>query len=261
MAIFEGTTGLDTISGTSLADQIFGDAGDDFISASAGDDVIFAGDGMDIVLADLGNDVLVGGNGVDFLVGSIGADTLNGGAGDDFLSGGANAGPGAGDNMTGGAGKDTFAFFSDSFSDNSVSVAPVGTTGIRARNLADVVTDFTFGDDKVMLHLSAFGVNEPVALVSGKGAEIATNGNFIIVTDAQANAGAAAAAIAGNANITSGAGFFIYFNANLGFNRLVHSSDLANGGDITILANFTSLSGEAGLTAMANWGTDDFLFL
>jgi Ca2+-binding RTX toxin-like protein len=261
VAIFEGTTANDTISGGTTADQIMGDAGDDFISSGAGDDVLFGGDGIDILLADLGNDVLVGGNGVDYLVGSIGADTLSGGAGDDYLQGGANAGPGLSDSMTGGAGKDVFAFFADSLTDNSVTAGAIGTSGIRGRNLADAVTDFTFGDDKVMLHLSGFGINAPITMVSGSAADLTTNGNFIVATSPFANAGAAAAAIAANANITSSAGFFIYFNSTLGFNRLVHSADLANGGEITILANFTSLSGDAGLTAMANWGTDDFLFL
>lgn len=261
MAVFEGTSANDIISGSTTADQIIGDAGDDFISSGAGDDVLFGGDGVDILLADLGNDVLIGGNGVDYLVGSIGADTISGGAGDDFIQGGANAGPGLGDSMTGGAGRDVFAFFADSITDTSVTASAIGTSGIRGRNLADSVTDFTFGEDHIMLHLSGFGVNAPITMVSGAVADLNTNGNFIVATSPFANAGAAAAAIAANANITSGAGFFIYFNSNLGFNRLVHSTDLANSGDITILANFTSLSGDTGLAAMANWGTDDFLFL
>jgi serralysin len=82
-----------------------------------------------------------------------------------------------------------------------------------------------------------------------KGASAAlTNGNVLVLTDGFAAAAGAAKAIAANGNITAKEGAFTYFNTTLGISRLVYSKDLANGGDISVLANL----GDAGTGALAN---------
>jgi hypothetical protein len=73
--LFEGTSGGDTLTGTTGNDRLYGHAG---------------------------NDTLNGGNGDDFLRGGAGADTLNGGAGNDTLVYDA-----ADTLIDGGAGRDT----------------------------------------------------------------------------------------------------------------------------------------------------------
>ena len=59
MAIINGTTGPDSLSGTALADTINGFAGDDIIDGVAGIDKLFGGDGNDTYIVDNLGDVVI----------------------------------------------------------------------------------------------------------------------------------------------------------------------------------------------------------
>ncbi|MGC1305937.1 MAG: hypothetical protein WA885_01820 [Phormidesmis sp.] len=120
MSVLIGNNDLgDRIIASDESDSIFGLGGNDTIEAGGGDDVVFGGDGNDIISGDPGDDVLKGEGGNDVIIG---------GAGDDQLFGGAGA-----DTLTGGADSDLFIFdFADA-------------------GLVDEVTDFTSGEDKILI--------------------------------------------------------------------------------------------------------------
>ncbi len=122
----------DRLAGSEEADMLLGEDGDDVLSGAAGDDVLFGGKGDDRLEGGLGDDWLTGGAGNDVLHGDAGHDVLSGGAGSDMLDGGdghdilesredatgdiliGGAGDdlinaGIGDELTGGAGADTFS--------------------------------------------------------------------------------------------------------------------------------------------------------
>lgn len=129
-----------TITVTDVAElpSFTGGAGNDTINGDALDNTITGNDGNDILSGYGGNDNIVGGNGNDTLVGGLGNDTLQGGEGDDALSGTLGS-----DLITGGNGSDRFIFNTGSPFDRSV----IGTAQI---------TDFTRGQDKIVLDKSTF---------------------------------------------------------------------------------------------------------
>jgi Ca2+-binding RTX toxin-like protein len=179
---------------------------------------------------DAGNDTLVGGTGNDVITGGDGSDVITGGDGVDIL--------------TGGTGADQFVYAGNVFAGGTPTLA--GTTGINVLNKPDVIKDFETGSDRFNLNAKDLGIS---AIDFQKGTSSAlTNGNVLVLTDGFAAAGAAAKAIAGNANITDKEGAFVYFNTTLGISRLVYSKDLANGGDISVLANL----GDTKTGALAN---------
>lgn len=83
-------------------------------------------DGNDTMWGAGGDDTFSGGEGDDRLHGGAGNDILDGNAGDDFIRGGSGD-----DTLTGGEGADTFSFDSDDGN--------------------DIITDFTVGEDRIML--------------------------------------------------------------------------------------------------------------
>jgi len=113
-ATIHGGDGDDVIMGGDLGNDIFGDGGNDTITGGAKDDWIFGGAGNDTLYAGGGNgnyldggadnDALYGATGSDWLEGGSGIDILHGNAGDDILSGGT----GAGDQLFGGSGDDSY---------------------------------------------------------------------------------------------------------------------------------------------------------
>jgi Ca2+-binding RTX toxin-like protein len=105
------------LSGTAGNDTLKGGALADSLSGGAGDDSLLGGDGQDTLLGGAGNDILYGNGGADVLLGGDGDDRLRGFAGNDVI--------------TGGAGADRLYL-------------------ARAEG-QDRVTDFTLGQDKVVL--------------------------------------------------------------------------------------------------------------
>jgi Ca2+-binding RTX toxin-like protein len=108
MAIMFGTTGADSLVGTSDMDLIFAGAGDDRIEGREGSDIILAGAGNDTVFGDNfvgggslggpfpppfsgavrpGDNLILAGDGNDSVVAGFGADTVFGGNGDDTING------------------------------------------------------------------------------------------------------------------------------------------------------------------------------
>ena len=162
-----GNNGDDFIEGEGGFDYLYGEEGDDTLRGGNGDDTIFGGSGSDRVL-ETGNldftvtNTQLTGRGVDTfsevelieistgggqnildasavtqlpvkLNGAGGRDTLLGGGGDDELIGGADI-----DTLTGNSGSDRFLYL-----------------GLNHRN--DVITDFTVGEDRIVVSASAFG--------------------------------------------------------------------------------------------------------
>ncbi len=129
----QGGGGADTLQGGYGNDNLDGQNGDDSILGGFGNDTLTGGEGSDRLTAETGADQLSGGGGADTLEGGIGADALNGGDGADVLIGGAFGT----DNMTGGLGADRFVYLT---ADDSFATAA-----------ADVITDFTQGEDQIDL--------------------------------------------------------------------------------------------------------------
>ncbi|MBD3881831.1 hypothetical protein IFO70_08700 [Phormidium tenue FACHB-886] len=265
---FRGTARNDVASGDSrnnIADGrqgddiLLGKAGDDRLSGSNGNDVLFGGDGIDILAGgnnqdllygEAGDDQLNGGNGGDTLDGGVGVDALLGGSGDDTLVGGDGA-----DTLTGEAGRDRFVYTGNVFANGTPALA--GQTGIRVLNTPDIIRDYTIGEDQFALDSQALDLDRLV-FQKGAAAQLDDGANVLVLNDPFAAAGAAARAIANNAAVTTKEGVFVYFNSTLGLNRVVYSRDLANGGDISVLANLDNQRGQAGATALANFTAADF---
>lgn len=167
-----GTTGSDTIKGTSLADYINGDDGADSLSGAGGADTILGGAGDDTIVftstlkvADGGEgtdmmqgsgmidasgfftsgvtianiEYIQGGTAADSLAGSTMNETLYGGAGADMLWGGAF---GEDDTLIGGTGIDTYYFGANAGNDvvaaaadnsaDKVALYDLSTSGVTA---------------------------------------------------------------------------------------------------------------------------------
>lgn len=101
MATLYGTTGNDTLNGTTSPDVIYGYPEGSFPEDETGNDSLRGGDG---------NDRLYGGGGNDTLRGDAGGDELHGGDGDDVLYGGDGN-----DDYDGGAGNDLFVIGDQSY--------------------------------------------------------------------------------------------------------------------------------------------------
>ena len=109
--VFNGTAGIDRVTGGNDNDTFWGGAGDDVIEGAGGDDVALGGDGNDRITDTAGNDIVKGGPGNDSLNSGPGNDIILGGDGQDLTNGGANdnetfAGPGN-DFVQSGDGADT----------------------------------------------------------------------------------------------------------------------------------------------------------
>jgi Ca2+-binding RTX toxin-like protein len=111
-----GTAGNDQIIGSNIGEYFYGGHGNDVLSGKNGNDKLYGGNN---------NDKLYGGSGKDLLKGDAGRDTLQGDAGKDTMFGGSSA--------------DTFVFRKTSDSKATASKA-------------DIIKDFTQGQDKIDLH-------------------------------------------------------------------------------------------------------------
>jgi len=240
-------------------DLMVGNDGNDFLAAGAGNDALFGGNGNDRLEADGGNDSVFGGAGNDLLFASAGDDFLAGDQGNDLLEAEEGndtliGGDGI-DTMKGGQGIDQFVYEGNVFANGTP--APAGQTGLNALNTPDIILDYTIGEDKFAFNAQDLDLKS-LTFQKGQSSQIAGDGNIIVLTDPFPAAGAAARAIANNANITSDAGAFVYFNSTLGLTRLVYSNDLSDGGDISVLANLDNQRGAAGLANVANFSANDF---
>ena len=119
----EDTQGSNTLSGADGADTLITGAGDDSIVGGSADD-----EGGDNINAGAGDDVIFGRGG---------RDTIVGGAGDDYIA----PGLATGDSLIGGQGNDSFAYFT-----------------ITEDSKATVIVDFDPADDRIILDLSGFGL-------------------------------------------------------------------------------------------------------
>jgi Ca2+-binding RTX toxin-like protein len=123
-----GTDGPNTLWGTNGADNLFGMGGNDKLYALRGNDNLLGGPGSDFVVGGTregglgteypvgGNKTLFGGSGDDGIFGGKGSDDIFGGPGNDFLLDAGffkwgNLCCPAGDNLSGGAGKDDIIVF------------------------------------------------------------------------------------------------------------------------------------------------------
>ncbi|GAB4006128.1 peroxidase family protein [Nocardioides ultimimeridianus] len=98
-AVYQGTDGVDRVTGGVDNDTFWGGLGNDRIEGQGGDDVALGGEGNDVITDLDGADVLKGGPGNDAIDTGPGDDIATGGDGQDFINGGANdneefAGPG-----------------------------------------------------------------------------------------------------------------------------------------------------------------------
>lgn len=240
-------------------DLLDGGEGSNFLDGSSGNDLLLGGDAADTLEGGNNRDTLIGGLGDDLLSGEGGFDLLDGGAGADSLNGG-NSGDrlvgGDGiDTLTGGTGVDKFTYEGDVFANGTPAL--VAAANVNVLNTPDIITDYTIGEDQFVFDQSDLGLDSLV-FQKGNAADIAANGNAIVLTNGVAAAGAAARAIANNDNITAKEGVFAYFNTTLGLTRVVYSEDLANGGDISVLGNLNNQSGATGLANIANLTAADF---
>uniref|UniRef100_UPI0037834CE7 calcium-binding protein n=1 Tax=Aquabacterium sp. TaxID=1872578 RepID=UPI0037834CE7 len=80
--VFAGTSGADSIAGTTQNDVISGQAGADTLYGRTGDDALNGGDGDDQLYGEAGNDTLDGGAGNDWLDGNVGNNVYLFGRGD-----------------------------------------------------------------------------------------------------------------------------------------------------------------------------------
>ena len=249
-SIASGKRGNDAFLGKAGNDRFSGDGGNDLVMGGDGLDVLAGGNGIDILIGDLGDDQLDGGNGSDSLSGGIGIDALVGGSGNDQLVGGDGV-----DTLTGGLDRDQFIFSGNVFANGTPALA--GQTGIKVLGQPDIITDYTLGEDQFVLDKLDLGIDN-IVFQKGAAAQIAGDGNVIVLQDAFVAAGAAARAIANNNNIQSKEGVFVYFNTTLGLNRVVYSKDLGNGGDISVLANLDNQRGTTGVANLPNFSAIDF---
>ncbi|MEM6909842.1 MAG: hypothetical protein AAF494_14315 [Pseudomonadota bacterium] len=206
--------------------------------------------------------VEIGTDAGETLTGTAGNDLIDGLAGDDLIESLEGS-----DDITTGEGNDVLAFEGDPFEGADVSAA-----GRQIVGGEDFVRDFDFAADLYQFDASDFGVSDTVSFVSldanAQGAQIPQGANVIVLlnsdNDGDPNtpflAGTAAAQIAALVD-DPGPGFFVYWNSNLGVNRLVYSTDLSDpAADLKILSRQTDLTGQDAIDALANFSAENFVF-
>ncbi|MBD2185491.1 calcium-binding protein [Aerosakkonema funiforme] len=174
-----GGNGNDWLEGGDSNDYLYGENGDDIIFGGNNDDFIDGGYGNNYLFGEAGNDSIYGGNGFDYLDGGDGDDILSGDADDDLIYGQAGN-----DILTGGSGYDRFLY-------------ATGAPSIVVELGIDTITDFTPGEDKIVLDKSMFlnltsipgiGFSNPEEFaVVGSDVEAATSSGLIVYSIATGN--------------------------------------------------------------------------
>jgi len=137
--VINGDANDNVLTASNYTDEVNGGGGNDTInggsSLDGNNDTLNGGDGIDTIKGYAGRDIIDGGNGADVIDGGSGNDTITGGRGQD--------------DMTGGTGSDTFVFVGGTGNDGT----GLGTSasGSDATNDADVITDFSTGNDTIDL--------------------------------------------------------------------------------------------------------------
>lgn len=133
-----GDGGYNKLEGGLGMDELYGAGGNDVLDGGLGDDWLFGGLGDDRLFGREGNDSLVGDGGNDTLIALQGDDVLNG-------TNATLAGAGERDNLIGGVDNDRFI------------LGDAHRAYYTAEGALDfaVITDFSVGSDKVVLHGSA----------------------------------------------------------------------------------------------------------
>lgn len=131
----------DTVFGGDGNALIFGDKGNDVLFGNGGNNTLYGGEGDDRIFADEGNNWLNGNEGNDILDGGEGDDTLYADQGDNFLSGG-----GGNDILVAGFGRDTL--IGGEGGDRFILARGNGSF---TRSEANLIVDFTFGEDQIEL--------------------------------------------------------------------------------------------------------------
>ena len=281
-----GGNGNDVIDGLGGADTINGGNGDDTVLLTTFDsgEVLQGGAGintLDLSGLDLGDTgatinqrtttLQITGDedagsvrfaGFQNLVGTEAADNIIAGGAGNRLDGGGGA-----DTIATGGGSDRIVYQGDAFAGQDVSAE-----GRQVVGGDDSITDFNFGTDAYALNAADFGVTGDVSFAAvdanatepvipeGTNVIVLLNSNDDADPDAVFNAGAAANQIAELVD-TEGAGFFVYYNSDLGVNRLVYSSDLSDASaDLRVLSRQTDLEGVDAIDALASFTADNFVF-
>ncbi|MGG6292816.1 calcium-binding protein [Leptolyngbya sp. AN02str] len=135
-----GWNGNDKIYAGTGNDYAYGEAGNDYIDGWYGNDYISGGSGNDTLLGYYGNDTIYGGSGTDKIFGEAGNDVMHGGGyGNNSYEY---------DEMTGGAGADTFV------------VGDAYGNFYKGAGYA-IIKDFNYAEgDKVKLNLSQYEVKD-----------------------------------------------------------------------------------------------------
>ncbi|MBV9372264.1 MAG: type I secretion C-terminal target domain-containing protein, partial [Alphaproteobacteria bacterium] len=162
-----GTSGYDTLNGTSGDDHIEGLGAGDTISGGDGSDEIFGGEDNDVLRGDGGDDFLYGGAGYDYILDGLGNDYAEGGeGGDSFSSYNGN------DTLDGGAGDDRFSIERLNTGETVHLIGGTGSDSFSAliTGTGSLFIDAGEGDDRIELR----GTDGVYALSLGSGSDLLT---------------------------------------------------------------------------------------
>lgn len=194
------------------------------------------------IVGDAENNELIGTQENDLLLGDLGSDTI-----------------------TGGAGADVFAYAGDPFEGQDVSDPE---RQIIAEE--DFITDFDFAEDRYSFNPTDYGVGEDVNFVAvdanNPDTSIAPGTNVVALLSSDNDNNPDTPFIAGTAaneiaelTTEDGSGFFVYYNSDLGLNRLVYSSNLNDSSaDLKVISRQSDLVEQDAVDALSNFSADNF---
>ncbi|MEO1073596.1 MAG: cadherin domain-containing protein, partial [Pseudomonadota bacterium] len=228
------------------------------VSASDGENTT----SIDVTISVTDQVELVGSDQADILTGSDQADIIDANGGDDFIDSLAGS-----DQISTGTGRDILNFSGDPFEG-----ADVSAEGRQIVGGEDFISDFDFANDAYQFDAEDYGVSGDVVFASldanADGAAIPAGANVIVLLNSDNDGDASTPFLAGTAAAQiaalvddAGPGFFVYFNSNLGVNRLVYSTDLSDAtADLRIVSRQTDLDGQDAINALADFSAENFVF-